>query len=145
MDIPSLDLIDWTHYQTAYGVATNVPQQLRRLASTDHADAMAASHDLWCGLCHQHAYVSSAALPALPFLLDVLRSANEALTTEILDILLGFANCTSATYPGKVPPWAQELRQQLKHAWPEFAHLLHHSNTEIADFADTIQHSLAEP
>ncbi len=60
------------------------------LASSDHDAAMKATHALWCGLCHQHAYISSAALPAYPFILEVLDSANDDLAVEILDILLGF-------------------------------------------------------
>jgi hypothetical protein len=144
MDTKLLHTIDWSSYRTAYGVAATVPDQLRRLASTNRDDAMQASHDLWCGLCHQHAYVSSAALPALPFLLEVLRTANDALTVEILDIILGFAVCTSPVQRCHLPLWTQELRTQLKEAFPQFEHLRHHTNTEIADFADSVRQYLEE-
>ena len=63
--------VKWQDYETAYGNAAVVERQLRNLVSSDHDTAMTATHDLWCGLCHQHAYVSSAALPACPLLLEV--------------------------------------------------------------------------
>lgn len=84
-----MEAIDWSRYETAYGPAVRVPGQLWLLAKGDHKEAMAASHELWCELCHQHAYVSSAALPALPFLLEVMDGAGEQLAVEILDLLLG--------------------------------------------------------
>ena len=83
--------IDWSQYHTAYGVATDVPGQLRRLRSKDEMEAMGASHDLWCGLCHQHVQIGSAALPALPFLLEVFATASDKLRVEIMDILLGLS------------------------------------------------------
>ena len=135
-----VDEIDWQAYSTAYGRADKVPDQLKRLASDDFATAMSASHDLWCGLCHQHAYVSSAALPAYPFLLEVLDSANEQLTVEILDILAGFAKC-SALGLGDVPSphqWVQHLRDKLLEQLPLFKELTQHTNEEIAGFAERI-------
>ena len=70
-------------------MATKVPDQLRRLLATDREVALEASHELWSGLCHQHAYVSSAALPALPLLVGALETADERVADEILDILYG--------------------------------------------------------
>src|SRR4051794_22817082 len=83
--------VDWTAFRTAYGRADDVPGQLIRLASPDKSTALQASHELWCGLCHQHVQVGTAALPALPFLLEAIRGADDALAYEILDIILGFA------------------------------------------------------
>jgi len=91
--------IEWDKYETAYGRANNVPQQLIKLISTSHATAMDASHELWCGLCHQHAYISSAAEPAYLFLREVLIEANDELQIELLDIFAGFAECTSPKHP----------------------------------------------
>ena len=85
-----LNSIAWGDYHTAYGPAVNVPDQLRRLAGPDRKAALDATHGLWCGLCHQHVQVGSAALPALPFLLGALEEAHRDMTVELLDILLGF-------------------------------------------------------
>lgn len=67
-----LRAVVWADYGTAYGPAIKVPDQPGRLAGPNEGAALAASHDLCCGLCHQHAYISSAAVPALPFILEVL-------------------------------------------------------------------------
>ena len=86
-----LSVVPWGDYFTAYGPAVNVPDQLRRLAGPDREAALAASHDLWCGLCHQHVQIGSAALPALPFLMEVLDMAGRDMSVELLDIMLGLA------------------------------------------------------
>ena len=71
-----IDEIDWSQYETAYGNAAqdiphfqagktpSVPRSLWDLFSGDRERAIRATGDLWAGLCHQHAYISSAALPA---------------------------------------------------------------------------------
>lgn len=48
-----LNAIDWGNYRMAYGPAVKLPDQLRRLVGPDRKVAMDATHDLWCGLCHQ--------------------------------------------------------------------------------------------
>lgn len=68
--------VKWSDYHTAYGVAHDVEDQLINLASENNEKAMDASHELWCGLCHQKAYISSAAEPALPFIIEVLDAAD---------------------------------------------------------------------
>jgi hypothetical protein len=138
-----LEVIDWRNYGTAYGPAVKVPAQLMQLASGEHKAAMAASHDLWCGLCHQHAYVSSAALPALPFLLETLDHADEPLTVEILDILLGFAVCTGPQLVKNAHMWAAQLREELRRETPRVQILSLHPNEEIADFSGRITEELA--
>src|SRR5688572_16788748 len=85
--------IDWPSYETAYGPAVKTPGDLHLLLFGTEEQAMAAASGLWAGLCHQHAYLSSAAEPALPFLLNALRESNDRIKTEILDIFLGFVVC----------------------------------------------------
>jgi len=136
-----LDSIDWAAYHTAYGPAVKVPDQLLELACGGQG-AMNASHALWCGLCHQHAYVSSAALPALPFILEALDRADEALTVEILDILSGFASCTRPEAGGEALPWINELRRRVVECLPRLQELTAHPNDDIADFARLITEDL---
>lgn len=140
-----LNEIDWTKYQTAYGRADDVRDQLLRLASTDQAVAMNVTHELWCGLCHQHAYISDAALPALPFILEVLDSANDELAVEILDILTGFAIC-STLGPNRCSTnqWEQTLRSRLRDELPRFIAFSNHANEEIAGFAERIVENLTQ-
>jgi hypothetical protein len=148
-----LSAIEWSNYKTAYGNAADqhllatsdgketsrwgsVAEQLYELAANDEAKAIEASHHLWCCLCHQHAYVSSAALPAMPFLLEVLERAGEQLKIEILDILTGFARCSRAVE--NQTDWIRELRARLLIERPRFEALAKHPNEEIAEWAEGI-------
>ncbi len=133
-----LEAVDWNRYETAYGVATPVPDQLRRLLSPDREVALQASHDLWCGLCHQHAYVSSAALPALPFLVRALENADEQIAIEILDILKGFAVCTWPRGSDCGPEWLFQLREDLSSHTELIARFRSSPNEEVRDFAEEI-------
>lgn len=138
-----LQAIDWGGYRTAYGPAHDVSGQLARLASPDEAEALSAAGDLWAGLCHQHAYVSSAALPALPFLLEVLDRTSDPVRVEILDILLGFARCSHPTDVPPSPPWIQELRARLLAERPRLERLAEHPDEAVADFAGAVLDVLA--
>ena len=129
-------VIDWTPYETAYGSAAGIPILLDRLGGSDQADAMIASHDLWCSLCHQHAFVSTAALPALPFILATLDQADEALKIEILDIVTGFATCTVSV--GENEAWMNALREELQAQLPRFRALSKSENELIAHFSNRI-------
>jgi hypothetical protein len=147
--------IDWTAYHTAYGRADGVPDQLLLLTSTDRSKALKASHELWCGLCHQHVQIGTAALPAFSFLLEVLEVADEDLAAEILDILVGFALGTNrkrsidwqkacgrdVSLPE--PAWVASLRLRLLAEVPRFRKLSEHANADIADPARRILEELA--
>jgi hypothetical protein len=147
--------ISWADFRTAYGPAVKVPDQLRRLAGRDEKAALDASHELWCGLCHQHVQVGSAALPAFPFLLEVLDSANRRLSVELLDILLGFAIGTNRQRAvafqrslGRkvIQPeehWVSDLRSALVAELPRFRQLAVGKDEEVADFAEQIIAELA--
>ena len=135
-----LQKIDWSRFETAYADATVVPSQLIRLFFSEHDDAMDAAHELWCGLCHQHAYVSSAALPALPFLFLALDSLDPKRAAEVLDILYGFAVCTGEdTLEG----WQRQLRQALSAESVRFEALKHHKDEDISDWGHMICEALA--
>lgn len=143
-----IDEIDWSQYETAYGNAAqdiphfqagktpSVPSSLWALFSGDRERAMAATSDLWAGLCHQHAYVSSAALPAYDFLMIGLKELDDQLKVELLDIFLGFAVCT-ARYSSDAL-WPRQLRDKLRADLPVFAGLVSSLNEDIASFAEDI-------
>ena len=134
--------VRWSNYQTAYGNAAVVASELRRLASPDHDTAIAATHDLWCGLCHQHAYVSSAALPACPFLLEVFDATNDFIRAELLDIFLGFVSCTLPQHAEQ--DWQRQLYGLMCDEIPRFNSLLDHADSEIVDYAELILKSFAD-
>ena len=139
--------VPWADYETAYGTATDVPLQLERLIVGGKAAAMPASHDLWCALCHQHVFLSSAALPALPFLLEALDGAGSALRVEILDILLGFARCTSEFEPAAVAgsedhQWIRELRARMEAERPRFERMAARGESDEAEFARDVLEEL---
>lgn len=133
-----------------------VPNQLLRLAGSDRIEAFAASHDLWCGLCHQHVQVGSAALPALPFLLEVLDSADRNMAAELLDILWGvskgvnrqrsrqFQRAIGRNDHGVEEQWIADLRTSLLGELPRFEELVNSTDEEIADFARQIIKELRE-
>lgn len=140
-----LSAIDWTKWETAYGPAANVPSQLESLMdSRDLSERQNAAHALWCGLCHQLAYVSSAAVPTLPFLLEILDRADDATAVEILDILVGFAWCTRPNLNPPLPDWAAQLRNRLAEELPRFRQLAGHQNQEISAFCERILEAYGE-
>jgi hypothetical protein len=132
--------IDWGSLDTAYGPGDQVGRWLVDLTSPDPKTAFEATHWLWCSLCHQHAYVSRAAAPALPFLLEIAECADDLLLIELLDILWGFAICSRP--PHSAWPtggdWVIELRETLLARREWFDNLTHSANEDVADFAEKI-------
>ena len=145
--------IDWRNYDTAYGnAAEDIPhhvqageqrgytpkiaQSLLDLFSGDKEAALQATHDLWCGLCHQHAFVSSASLPAYDILFYGLQNLNDDLTVELLDIFMGFAICICKGTPDCM--WQGQLRAKLEKDKPFFHKLTSHNNEDIAVFSESI-------
>ena len=149
-----IDEIDWSQYETAYGNAAqdiphfqcgqtpSVPRSLGELFSGNWNRAMAATSDLWAGLCHQHAFVSSAALPAYDFLMLALREMDDELKVELLDIFQGFAVCTERFSSDAL--WPRQLREKLKADLPVFTALSGSENEDIAYFAGSIVESLGQ-
>lgn len=138
-----MQAVPWEAHQTAYGPAIAVPGQLLRLAGQDEKTALAASHDLWCSLC-QHVYAAPAAVPALPFILEVLSTASEKLTIAILDILLGFVSCTLPDESAR-PAWLAELRIGVASERPRLELLSTHANSELAELACDLLKELDSP
>ena len=136
-----LDAIDWSEVTTAYGDASVVPSWLFDFVHADLDAAERAGGQLWAALCHQHAYVSSAALPALPWILEALRRTEEELVVEALDILLGFVVCTDDTDEA-ASPWKRELREGVRAAIPVLRPLVSSECEDIAYFAGRILEEL---
>lgn len=136
-----IDTVDWAGYTTAYGSADAVGGLLKTLASADVDAALDASGDLWAGLCHQHAYVSMAAGPALPFLIEILQISPTVVQIEIMDMLAGFAECSEAGHPDSKLDWVKSLRAELKSHHRLIDTLQGHEDESIRCFAERIQES----
>ncbi len=52
-DLDQLDAIPWDQISHAYGPASDVPSQIRALASPDPAERKAAFHELFTNIWHQ--------------------------------------------------------------------------------------------
>lgn len=148
----AVSAVDWSNYETAYGNAAEdipytvpaggsrsympkVEQSLAGLFSDDKKTALQASHDLWCGLCHQHAFLSSSALPAFDILLYALQNLSDDIKVELLDIFYGFAACTAR---GGLNAWEEQLRYKLIAHRQLFQAFTGHPNEDIAAFAGLI-------
>jgi hypothetical protein len=140
--IDAIDRVNWTELKTAYGKATEVAENLKALVSKNEKVQLEASHELWCGLCHQHAYVSSAAEPAFPILLQIFPNVSDLVQIEIMDIFMGFAVCTTPGYPEAGGEFQKRLRAQLLAQFDFFENLCKHSNEVIASFSEGILESL---
>ena len=133
--------IDWTNYETAYGIAHNIPKLLIDLIGNDQQKTLDATHNLWCGLCHQHAYASSAAEPAYPFLKEVLIHTTPIIQVELLDIFYGFAVCTNPINPYPNDSFQKRLRAEMKKDLKLFESFI---GKHEVDFAHLIVNELKE-
>lgn len=137
-----IDQVDWSGVGTAYGDAENtVPLYLKNLFCTDESIALGATHQLWCSLCHQHAFISDAALPAYDILKVGLFRLNDNLKIEILDIFTGFASCLSNEYytvPNELCEWEKQLQAKMLLDRKIFAQLKLDENTAIAEFSKRV-------
>jgi hypothetical protein len=134
-----IDSIPWEDYDTAYDAPKSVPLDLKFLLFGDQKQALDAAHRLWCGLCHQHAYMSSAAEPALPFLMLALRESEDLIRIELLGILLGFVRChrPEVGFTLRVLLSIIELRNEIEE-------LKSSKHKEVADFARSVCEALNE-
>jgi len=134
-----IDAIPWQEFDTAYDAPESVSLDLKLLMFGDQKQALKASHHLWCGLCHQHAYMSSAAEPAFPFLMLVLRESGDLVKVEVLDILLGFVLCQQPDVE-----FTQRILNAIVEQRPEIEKLKDSPNEEVAGFAESVCEALNE-
>ncbi|MFO0715057.1 MAG: hypothetical protein U0353_34785 [Sandaracinus sp.] len=68
--LESLDRVDFSSLEDAYGPAVDVPARLRAIAFGSPDEARTAPFDLGAGIFHQGSYYPSAA-PCVPFLVEI--------------------------------------------------------------------------
>lgn len=142
-----IDKVNWANFQTAYGNAEKtIPFYLKNLFCSDEKIAMDASHQLWCSLCHQHVFISDAAVPSYEILKIALSELNDELKIEILDIFTGFAYCSRPDYDYIIDigmdKWKWELRQKMLEDIELYKDLSKNTNEDIAAFAIRICENL---
>lgn len=138
--IGMIEKVTWADFHTAYGNAEKtIPYYLGNLFCADESIAMDATHQLWSSLCHQHAFISDAALPSYSILRTGLLSLNDDLKVEILDIFTGFAECTRRNIiTHELLGWEKRLQQMLGQDRNVFTELALNENDTIAYFAKRI-------
>jgi hypothetical protein len=94
--LTDLDRVNWATVDHAYGPATDVPRQLRTLASGDETSRKAALWELWGNIWHQGTVYEATAY-AVPFLARIARSADldPERRSQVVLILAKIANGTS--------------------------------------------------
>lgn len=132
--LQGLDAIDWSSWETAYGPATGVPDQLRAIAGDDAAAARSALDRLESSVNHQ-GIASLAAVPTTPFLVAIARERpSPRLVRLIAD--LGCAG-SHAFVAGGEPlsdalfPELQPVRDAVAGAWDLFAGLLDDRSADL--------------
>lgn len=88
--LDGLSLVEWSALEHAYGSATDVPGDLRRLASPERSDRESAHDALWGSICHQGT-VYPATEAAVPFLLELLGEPGVENKEAILYLVAGIA------------------------------------------------------
>ena len=142
-----IDNINWVDYETAYGNAEmTIPFYLKNLFCSDNGIALEATHQLWCSLCHQHAFISTASLPAYDILKIALLELDNKMKIEILDIFQGFAICTNNEYLNSLKEnpekWQLEIRQKLNADIKIFEEFRTNPDELISDFSNFIYENL---
>ncbi|PHM52472.1 hypothetical protein [Xenorhabdus sp. KK7.4] len=138
--------IDWSSFNIAGGAAKSVPEHLMQLLSDDIDEAKKAIFQLDWGLCHQHISISSTALPALPFLLEMIGHTKENISIEILDLISGLSDCIKhiPDYTDPTPDYVFEIQKILISKIPRFERLSKHKNKDIAFYSSEIIKDLTQ-
>jgi hypothetical protein len=140
--LEDLDAMDWGRLSHAYGEAADVPEMLRGLASDDRDVRENALDGLFWAIHHQGT-IYEATAPAMPFLLELVRSPEVQDRDRILDLLAAIAGGCGylqahqtlesprtrqseefQKHLAEERGWQQAVRDALWRGWPLFLDLL---------------------
>ncbi|KAL5357000.1 hypothetical protein BJX96DRAFT_143752 [Aspergillus floccosus] len=85
-----IDSVDWASLSHAYGEATDVPADLRALVSPDPKERKAAYYSLQGTIYHQGSRYS-ASVPAVPYLLAILKQPSTPDRAHLIDYIMHLA------------------------------------------------------
>ncbi len=144
--LKQIDDIDWGNFETAYGNAEKtIPTYLKNIYCEDAKIALKAAHQLWCSLCHQHAYISSASLPAYEIIRNRLIECNEKLKIELLDIIFGFASCSNhKTDDIKYQELLSKMTIKIVNDKGIFEKYTQNQNDDVKEFAELITEQIKD-
>ena len=117
--LEGLDRIDWSSLHHAYGSASDVPGQIRALASTDQTEREHALYDLFGNIWHQGT-VYEASAHAVPFLIELVREP--AVQGKVG--ILGLLDCLATGDPGRRSEHAGGTRAAVETGVQVYLHLL---------------------
>ena len=115
--------VPWDEFECNPGTDKKAAKMLENLASRKAPRAMKASHELWAALCSGQ--IASAAKPSIPFLIEILGISKSGVQSEILDILLKFAQ-------------EPQLKSPLKRGRYTFQKLTRSRDDVVADKAERL-------
>ena len=81
--------VEWERFSTSDG--SNVPNLLKNLSSRKLPRAMKASHQVWTAFCGG-GEVHSAAIPAAPYLVEIMFISDPGVQDGIIDVLSRLAS-----------------------------------------------------
>jgi hypothetical protein len=97
--LDNLNDIEWAALSHACGSAENVPGAIGKLASEQRDSIAQGLSELYDCICHQACSVYEATAPAIPFLLELLRSPSVNCRARILYLLGNIARVASPGDP----------------------------------------------
>lgn len=97
----------WDNYEVSTGSAQRLEKVLQDLASRKRARSMKACHEVWKLLCSGG--VRSAAVIAVPYLVDIIDISTKDVQMEIADIIRDCAAGVSRVEED----WAEDLKKTL--------------------------------
>lgn len=162
--LEGLDQIDWSKLGHAYGEATDVPGLLRELASHDKEEREHAFSGLCGSILHQGTVYEATAF-AVPFLIELLKSADVLEKNEILILLAQIARGTSYhdvhqhlrmnREKAKAEEWQDKIRQELvlvekataavQNGEPLYLDLLSHPDSSVREASAYLLARLPRP
>jgi hypothetical protein len=138
-EVDGLEEIPWHTYSHAYGIAIDIPRDLRRLASSDAMIREKALWELGGSIYHQGTIYSATAV-AVPFLIQLITDQRLPARAEICNFLVEIAE-SSAIHPDQIRKNWNWRREHLGENWPKSSDQM--AEDEIADVT-AVRHAFLE-
>jgi hypothetical protein len=125
--LKDLDLIDWQQLTHAYGTASDIPNLLKALTSSDQKTWEEALQKLYGNLWHQGTVYQATAV-AVPFLLELLENEEVRCRDKILIYLADLAQASS---DDKAMQWAKNTHHAVAQGFLVYLNLLDLADPDV--------------